>query len=166
MDEIKKWNSNALELFVALLTVDDPAGVQKRIDEVKTILRNLMTMIHELCKQSESCDDIGELMEKELGSMDKAIEEAAARIEVSQVQSNRTRSHNLSNVCYLSHVGTVVQIEGIRFRHQIRSKREDFRCVYGFDEEHSRAGEAIAYPSGRDRCSGQGHRISNRILQS
>lgn len=87
MDEIKKWNSNALELFVALLTIDDPVGVQKRIDEVKRMLRNLMTMIHELCKQSESCDDIGELMEKELGTMDKAIEEAAARIEVNYARA-------------------------------------------------------------------------------
>lgn len=88
MDEIKKWNSNALELFVALLTIDDPVGVQKRIDDVKRILRNLMTMIHELCKQSESCDDIGELMEKELGTMDKAIEEAAARIEVNYARGD------------------------------------------------------------------------------
>lgn len=82
MDEIKKWNSNALELFGALLATDDPTGVQKRIDEAKEMLRNLMTLIHELCKQSESCDDIGAMMEKELGSMDKAIEQAAARIEV------------------------------------------------------------------------------------
>lgn len=71
-----------MELFVALLTIDDPAGVQNRIEEVKQTLRNVMTMIHELCKQSESCDDIGSLIEKELGGMDKAIEEAAARIEV------------------------------------------------------------------------------------
>lgn len=82
MEEIKKWNSNALELFASLLSTEESVGVQNRIDDVKQTIRNIMTMIHELCKQSESGEDIGEIIEKELSSMDKAIEEAAARIEV------------------------------------------------------------------------------------
>lgn len=82
MDEIKKWNSGALELFAALLSTQDTKEVQNRIDEVKSTLQKITTMIHELSKQSESGEDIGEIIERELSGMDKAIEEAASRIEV------------------------------------------------------------------------------------
>lgn len=82
MEEIKKWNTNALELFAALLSTTETADVQNLIDQVKTVLQNITTMIHELSKQSESGEDIGEIIERELSGMDKAIEEAAARIEV------------------------------------------------------------------------------------
>lgn len=82
MDEIKKWNSNALHLFASLLSTEESVEVQKRIDEVKRLLRNITSMIHDLSKQSESGEDVGETIERELSGMDKAIEEAAARIEV------------------------------------------------------------------------------------
>lgn len=81
MDEIKKWNSNALELFAALLSIEK-SDVQNRIADVRDKLRTITTMIHELSKQSESSEDIAEIIERELGGMDKAIEEAASRIEV------------------------------------------------------------------------------------
>lgn len=83
MEEIKKWNTNALELFAALLSTEESVEVQKHIDDVKRMLQNITTMIHDLSKQSESGEDIGEIIERELSGMDKAIEEAAARIEVS-----------------------------------------------------------------------------------
>lgn len=81
MDEIKKWNSNALELFAALLSTKE-SDVQNRIADVRDKLKNITTMIHDLSKQSESGEDIGEIIERELSGMDKAIEEAASRIEV------------------------------------------------------------------------------------
>lgn len=81
MDEIKKWNSNALELFAALLSTKE-SDVQNHIAEVRDKLQNITTMIHDLSKQSESGEDIGEIIERELSGMDKAIEEAAKRIEV------------------------------------------------------------------------------------
>lgn len=87
MDEIKKWNTNALELFAALLSTQDTKEVQSRIDEVKNMLQKITTMIHELSKQSESGEDIGEIIERELSGMDKAIEEAASRIEVILMES-------------------------------------------------------------------------------
>lgn len=86
MDEIKKWNSNALELFAALLSTQESTAVQNRIDDVKKMLERISTMIHELSKQSESGEDIGEIIERELSGMDKAIEEAASRIEVNIFQ--------------------------------------------------------------------------------
>lgn len=82
MDEIKKWNSNALELFALLLSTQESKEVQIHIDELKQQLKSITTMIHELTKQSESGEDIGEIIERELSGMDKAIEEAASRIEV------------------------------------------------------------------------------------
>lgn len=82
MDEIKKWNSKALELFAALLSTDESVKVQSHIDEVKSMLLKITTMIHELSKQSESSEDIGDSIERELSGMDKAIEEAASKIEV------------------------------------------------------------------------------------
>lgn len=82
MDEIKKWNSNALELFASLMSTKESIEVQKHIDDVKRMLQRITAMIHDLSKQSESGEDIGEIIERELSGMDKAIEEAAARIEV------------------------------------------------------------------------------------
>ncbi|XP_031630264.1 huntingtin-interacting protein 1 isoform X3 [Contarinia nasturtii] len=81
MDEIKKWNSTSLELFSSLMSTHESKEVQNRIDEVKKRLEQISTMIHELSKQSESGEDIGEIIERELSGMDKAIEEAASRIE-------------------------------------------------------------------------------------
>lgn len=81
MDEIKKWNSNALELFAALMSTKE-SEVQNHIAEVRDKLKNITTMIHELSKQSESGEDISEIIERELSGMDKAIEEAASKIEV------------------------------------------------------------------------------------
>lgn len=81
MEEIKKWNADALELFVALLSTKE-SEVQNRIADVKGKLQTITTMIHELSKQSQSGEDISEIIERELSTMDKAIEEAASRIEV------------------------------------------------------------------------------------
>lgn len=81
MDEIKKWNADALELFVALLSTKE-SEVQNRIADVKSKLQTITTMIHDLSKQSQSSEDISEIIERELSTMDKAIEEAANRIEV------------------------------------------------------------------------------------
>lgn len=82
MGEIKNWNTNALELFSSLQSSKESAVVQSKIDEVKNQLQTITSMIHDLSKQSESGEDIGESIEAELAGMDKAIEEAAARIEV------------------------------------------------------------------------------------
>lgn len=71
-----------MQLFSSLQSTKESAVVQSKIDEVKSQLQKITSMIHDLSKQSESGEDIGESIETELAGMDKAIEEAAARIEV------------------------------------------------------------------------------------
>lgn len=95
MDEIKKWNSNALELFATLLSTQESTAVQNRIIDVKQMLVKITTMIHELSKQSESGEDIGEIIERELSGMDKAIEEAASRIEVKSIETNQRKNYSI-----------------------------------------------------------------------
>lgn len=98
MDEIKKWNSNSLELFSALLSTQE-SDVQNRIADVRDKLKNITTMIHDLSKQSESGEDIGESIERELSGMDKAIEEAASRIEViSLTKFSSNKNYNSVNI--------------------------------------------------------------------
>lgn len=81
MDEIKKWNASAIELFASLQETSASSDAQPKIEEVRGALQRIVTMIHDLSKQSEGGEDISELIETELAGMDKAIEEAAARIE-------------------------------------------------------------------------------------
>jgi huntingtin interacting protein 1 len=61
---------------------DDVAGnvaaVKSRVAEVAELIEKLTNVL-----QGDSAEVIGDLVESELASMDKAIEEAANRIEVS-----------------------------------------------------------------------------------
>lgn len=78
-------------------------------------------MIHDLSKQSESGEDIGEIIETELAGMDKAIEEAAARIEV--IRFGIRFCHRFSNdISICTFAGFALEIESIRLGHQIRSE--------------------------------------------
>lgn len=52
------------------------------IDEVREKLQNITTMIHDLSKKTDGTEIIADIIESELSSMDKAIEEAALSIEV------------------------------------------------------------------------------------
>lgn len=114
MEEIKKWNADALELFVALLSTKE-SEVQNRIGDVKSKLQTITTMIHELSKQSQSGEDIGEIIERELSTMDKAIEEAASRIEVRNnfVFFLRLFQKFQCNFEFNSIVGNVIEIKSI-----------------------------------------------------
>lgn len=67
--------------------IESPHTVQSKIEEVKKRLQEISSMIHKLSKESESNGDIGVIIETELAGMDKAIEEAAAKIEVSHEES-------------------------------------------------------------------------------
>lgn len=80
-EEIKKWNVDALELFDCL--IESPHTVDSKVENVNKRLQEITTLIHRLSKESESSGDIGMTIESELAGMDKAIEAAAAKIEVS-----------------------------------------------------------------------------------
>lgn len=60
----------------------EPSEVTAEIDEVREKLQNITTMIHDLSKNADGTEIIADIIESELSSMDKAIEEAAISIEV------------------------------------------------------------------------------------
>lgn len=79
---MKKWNQNVLELFNSLRDVHSDTGVVNAyIENVKKQLQSITSMIHDLSKKSNSTELVGDAIEAELAGMDKAIEEAANRIE-------------------------------------------------------------------------------------
>lgn len=79
---MKKWNQNVLDLFNALKgTHSDTGAVKVYIEDVKKQLQGITSMIHDLSKKSDSTELVGDVIEEELAGMDKAIEEAASRIE-------------------------------------------------------------------------------------
>lgn len=79
---MKKWNQNVLDLFNSLrATQSDTGAVKANIDNVKKQLQSVTSMIHDLSKKSDSTGLVGDVIEEELAGMDKAIEEAANRIE-------------------------------------------------------------------------------------
>lgn len=79
---MKKWNQNVLDLFNALRdNHSDTGGVKISIESVKKQLQSITTMIHDLSKKSDGTVLAGDKIEEELAGMEKAIEEAANRIE-------------------------------------------------------------------------------------
>lgn len=82
-DEMKLWSQLVLELFRSLLSPSESGNVGDRIADVKRKLSNITTLIHAVSKKPDSNEAIADSIESELLGMDKAIEEAAARIEVS-----------------------------------------------------------------------------------
>ncbi|XP_037038849.1 huntingtin-interacting protein 1 isoform X2 [Bradysia coprophila] len=81
-DEMKKWNQNVLDLFTSLKdTHSDSDAVKSCIEGVRSQLQGITSMIHDLSKKSDSTELVGDIIEQELAGMDKAIEEAANRIE-------------------------------------------------------------------------------------
>lgn len=71
-----------MNLFTSLYTTNDAGLVKERIDNVKSKLQLITTMIHDLSKKSDNSEMIADIIESELAGMDKAIEAAAAQIEV------------------------------------------------------------------------------------
>lgn len=79
---MRKWNQNVLDLFNALRDVrSDTSAVKSCIENVKKQLQGITSMIHDLSKKSDGTGIVGDIIEEELAGMDKAIEEAASRIE-------------------------------------------------------------------------------------
>lgn len=57
--------------------------MDKQIESLKEKLYKITNMIGDLTNNNDNIDAIGDMVEKELASMDKAIEEAAQKIVVS-----------------------------------------------------------------------------------
>lgn len=78
---MKQWSQNVINLFQSLLTENDSSSVKTKINKVQENLQEIMTMIGNMTKKTDSVEQIGDLVEQELSGMDKSIEEAAAKID-------------------------------------------------------------------------------------
>lgn len=79
---MKKWNQNVLDLFNSLRNGNsNTTSVKLCIEDGRKQLQNITSMIYDLSKKSDNTGMVGDVIEEELAGMDKAIEEAASRIE-------------------------------------------------------------------------------------
>uniref|UniRef100_A0A182LXA7 I/LWEQ domain-containing protein n=2 Tax=Anopheles culicifacies TaxID=139723 RepID=A0A182LXA7_9DIPT len=80
-EELKKLGQSITTLFQSLQKTSESNTVSDRITELKVKLEEVTTMIVDLGKQTDGTENLGDMVESELSSMDKAIEEAASRIQ-------------------------------------------------------------------------------------
>ncbi|XP_055619994.1 huntingtin-interacting protein 1 isoform X2 [Toxorhynchites rutilus septentrionalis] len=79
--EIRELNSSITSLFQSLHKTSESDAVGAKIADLKLKLQKVTEMIGDLSKQTDGTENLGDLVENELSSMDKAIEEAATQIE-------------------------------------------------------------------------------------
>lgn len=75
VNEFKNLGSHTSQLFKSLYTPDQTVKVSSNIEELKSDLFKITSMIGDLTNDNDVIDKLGDLVEKELSSMDKAIEE-------------------------------------------------------------------------------------------
>uniref|UniRef100_A0A1Q3FLM3 Putative actin-binding protein n=1 Tax=Culex tarsalis TaxID=7177 RepID=A0A1Q3FLM3_CULTA len=80
-EEIKQLGGSIASLFQSLQKTSESDAVGEKIGDLKDKLQAVTNMIGDLSKQTDGTENLGDLVENELSSMDKAIEEAAAQIE-------------------------------------------------------------------------------------
>ncbi|XP_050073538.1 huntingtin-interacting protein 1 isoform X7 [Anopheles maculipalpis] len=80
-EELKKLGQSITTLFQSLQKTSEANTVSERITDLKVQLEEVTTMIVDLGKQTDGTENLGDMVESELTSMDKAIEEAASRIQ-------------------------------------------------------------------------------------
>ncbi|XP_052896699.1 huntingtin-interacting protein 1-related protein isoform X2 [Anopheles moucheti] len=80
-EELKKLGQSITTLFQSLQKTSEASTVSEHITDLKVKLEEVTTMIVDLGKQTDGTENLGDMVESELSSMDKAIEEAASRIQ-------------------------------------------------------------------------------------
>lgn len=73
--EIKSFGQSTSVLFDSLHSLAKSAQVNPQIDELKDKLYKITSMIGDLTNNNDEIDQLGDMVEKELSGMDKAIEE-------------------------------------------------------------------------------------------
>lgn len=81
-EELKTCSQLVAELYRSLHTAEEPMEVTSAVDSVRAKLLTITAMVHELSNKTDGTEIIADIIESELSGMDKAIEEAASRIEV------------------------------------------------------------------------------------
>lgn len=72
---IKDYGQSTSQLFESLYNSSKSDLVKNKIDELKEKLFKITNTIGDLTNNNDDIDQLGEMVEKELSSMDKAIEE-------------------------------------------------------------------------------------------
>ena len=79
--EIKAFGQSTSTLFESLHTTTKADRVNPQIDELKEKLFKLTNMVGDLTNNNDEIDKLGDMVEKELSSMDKAIEEVSGPVD-------------------------------------------------------------------------------------
>lgn len=74
---LKDFGQSTAQLFESLYNRNHSDMVKTKIDELKEKLFKITSMIGDLTNNNDEIDQLGELVEKELSGMDKAIEEVS-----------------------------------------------------------------------------------------
>lgn len=91
-DEFKDLGSSTGKLFTSLYTTNESENVSSNIQELKDKLFKITNMIGDLTNNNDEIEKLGDLVEKELSSMDKAIEEVSRII---SYFNNKTQTHSI-----------------------------------------------------------------------
>jgi huntingtin interacting protein 1 len=86
-NEIKGFGQTTSQLFESLHTSSKSDLVNSQIDSLKEKLFTITNMVGDLTNNNDDIEKLGDLVEKELTRMDKAIEEVS-RSAVKEVQLN------------------------------------------------------------------------------
>ncbi|XP_055855780.1 huntingtin-interacting protein 1 [Episyrphus balteatus] len=78
--KLKTLDTDINAMFQTLLQLSEPSVVLPKIVALKEKLTSITGMIHDLSTKSDATGQLGDLVESELATMDKAIEEAASKI--------------------------------------------------------------------------------------
>lgn len=76
-NEIKGFGQSTSTFFESLHTSSKSNLVNPQIDELKEKLYKITNMVGDLSNNNDDIDQLGDMVEKELSSMDKAIEEVS-----------------------------------------------------------------------------------------
>lgn len=89
---LNDWNKKVAGLYEALINSKDVEAVAEKVAAVKGSLKVISEKMGELSRKSNTTENVAEMFESELMSMDKAIEEAALQIEKLLSESRATDS--------------------------------------------------------------------------
>lgn len=90
-EDLHNWCKDVEQLFEALQSANDTQGVQSKVEDVKSKLTQISVKLCDMSKKSDT-ENVEDLFETEVSSMEKAIEEAASQIEKLLTDSRATDS--------------------------------------------------------------------------
>lgn len=150
-DACKQLGEMVLQLLHCLKTQSGNreqfvANAKEKLELVSSLAQTIRGSL-----QGESAETLADMLDGEMAAMDKAIEEAAKRIEVIRNMYFSLDFIEFSG-CF---IGYVSEFTSSRFRYKIGGERKNFGFVYDFDAGHKVIGAKIATATSGNRRSGQ-----------